>query len=286
MILLKSIFIIAFLIVPINVYSEEEKKSISEVSTLSNTIDKVWDDKITPLTAVVGKQWASLLSSAEINTNELGKAVKETWSKAVEESQVDDEISNASATISRFIMSEVDDTKQTASNSSKLINDGKLLNGLWYLSTHIIKNTDNNLAIAVQESKLINTLAKITATSYAGPQGAAAYASWYAYKETKNPETALKVGIMSGVNNAGFSPISDPVSISQLLKNNIITGVMAGLSAAVGGGDANSVKEAFLKVTETGLVNDLSVVNAAKDPVIEKSMETKKIEIIQKITTF
>ncbi len=286
MTLLKSIFIITLLLISTNVYAEEEKKSISKVSTLSNTLDKIWDDKITPLTAVVGEQWASLLTSTEINKNELGEAVKETWSKAVKDSQVGNEISNATASITHFIISEVNDTKQTASNSSKLMNNGKLLNGLWYLSTDMIKNTDNNLATAVQESELINTLAKITATSYAGPQGAAAYASWYSYKETKNPETALKVGIMSGVSNAGFSPISDPVSISQLLKNNIITGVMAGLSAAVSGGDANSVKEAFLKVTETGFIKDLSIPNLPKNVVIEKPKETKKIEVIQKITTF
>ena len=286
MTLLKSIFIITLLLISINVYAEEEKKIISKVSTLSNTLDKVWDDKITPLTAVVGEQWASLLTSTEINKNELGTAVKETWNKAVKDSQVGNEISNATASITRFIINEVDDTKQTASNSTKLMNDGKLLNGLWYLSTDMIKNTDNNLATAVQESELINTLAKITATSYAGPQGAAAYASWYSYKETKNPETALKVGIMSGVSNAGFSPISDPVSISQLLKNNIITGVMAGLSAAVSGGDANSVKEAFLKVTETGFIKDLSIPNLPKNVVIEKPKETKKTEVIQKITTF
>ncbi len=286
MTLLKSIFIITLLLISTNVYAEEEKKSISKVSTLSNTLDKIWDDKITPLTAVVGEQWASLLTSTEINKNELGEAVKETWSKAVKDSQVGNEISNATASITHFIISEVNDTKQTASNSSKLMNNGKLLNGLWYLSTDMIKNTDNNLATAVQESELINTLAKITATSYAGPQGAAAYASWYSYKETKNPETALKVGIMSGVSNAGFSPISDPVSISQLLKNNIITGVMAGLSAAVSGGDANSVKEAFLKVTETGFIKDLSIPNLPKNAVIEKPKETKKTEVIQKITTF
>ena len=286
MTLLKSIFIITLLLISTNVYAEEEKKSISKVSTLSNTLDKIWDDKITPLTAVVGEQWASLLTSTEINKNELGEAVKETWSKAVKDSQVGNEISNATASITHFIISEVNDTKQTASNSSKLMNNGKLLNGLWYLSTDMIKNTDNNLATAVQESELINTLAKITATSYAGPQGAAAYASWYSYKETKNPETALKVGIMSGVSNAGFSPISDPVSISQLLKNNIITGVMAGLSAAVGGGDANGVKEAFLKVTETGFIKDLSIPNLPKNAVIEKPKETKKTEVIQKITTF
>ncbi len=121
MALLKSVFIMTFLIISLNVYSEEGKKSISDVSTLSNTVDKVWDNKITPLTAIVGKQWASLLSSTEINTNELGTAVKETWSKAVEKSQVGNKISNATTSISRFIISEVDDTKQTASNSAKLM---------------------------------------------------------------------------------------------------------------------------------------------------------------------
>jgi len=235
----------------------------------------------------VGEQWASLLTSTSINSEELGEAVKDTWAKVLKISQTDNEIGNASSAISHFIISEVDDTKKTALNSKKLINEGELINGLWYLSTHLIKNTDDNLGKAVQESELINNLAKITAITYGGSQGAAAYASWYAYKETKDPEMALKVGIMSGASNAGFSAISsDPTSISQRVKDNIITGVMAGLSAAVGGGDAKMVKDAFLQGTEIGLSDELSVLNLKKEKDKDNSKEAKKMEPTLKITNF
>lgn len=269
---IKSLIIITLLILPITAYADIEKEAISGVQRLKDTVDKAWDENITTLTNVVGEKWASLMMSTAVDSEVLEKALKETWSKALEGSMLGEELSHASSTISRFITDEVNDTKQTASDSKTLINEGKLVDGLWYLSSNLIKNTDDNLGKVVQESELMNTVGKITATAYGGPQGAAAYASWYAYKETNDPEMALKVGIMSGTNNAAFSGI-DEDSITQLLKNNIITGVMAGLSVAISGGNEDTIKNTFLKTTETGLVQGLPIINPTS---LEKNNQEDK----------
>ncbi|MCK5813522.1 MAG: hypothetical protein KAH03_04655 [Cocleimonas sp.] len=269
---IKSLIIITLLILPITAYADIEKEAISGVQRLKDTVDKAWDENITTLTNVVGEKWASLMMSTAVDSEVLEKALKETWSKALEGSMLGEELSHASSTISRFITDEVNDTKQTASDSKTLINEGKLVDGLWYLSSNLIKNTDDNLGKVVQESELMNTVGKITATAYGGPQGAAAYASWYAYKETNDPEMALKVGIMSGTNNAAFSGI-DEDSITQLLKNNIITGVMAGLSVAISGGNEDTIKNTFLKTTATGLVQGLPIINPTS---LEKNNQEDK----------
>jgi hypothetical protein len=238
----------------------EKPKNIFRTQYLKDAVDETWSNNITPLKKVVGEKWASLMTSSTVDSEVLGKAFKETWIKALEGSKTGEDINSTGLAISRFITDQVDDTQQITSDSAQLISKGDLVDGLWYLSLNLIKKTDDNLGKLVQESELINTIGKITATSYGGTQGAAAYASWYAYKETKDPEMALKIGIMSGTNNVAFN-IIDQKSIPQLLKNNIITGIMAGLSIAIGSGDEEAIKNAFLKTTETALADDLVIIN-------------------------
>ncbi len=286
MIFIKSLIIISFLFLSSSVYSDNKNNTTDDVKDLNKQIEQVWEKNVTPLTKVVGKQWASLLTSTQVESDKLGNAVKETWNNALNGSDAGKEIKQAGSALSHFILQEVDDTKQTATASKRLVDEGELLNGIWYLSVNLIKETDDNLAEAVQESELINILGKITATTYGGPQGAAAYASWYAYKKTKDPEVALKVGIMSGANNAGFSAVNEPSSITQLLKDNIITGVMAGLNAAISGGNDKRVKDVFLKNAKIGLAHDLPVINSKKNISEQNKKEESKIKQSSQITNF
>jgi hypothetical protein len=237
--------------------SESEQGSTPLMERFKYAVDTSWENKITPLTKVAGEKWASLMTSTSIDTETLQHAIKETWNNTLKDSYAGKEMSSAGSAISNFLRSEITDTTHSASQSAQLFKQGKMVDGLWYLSTHIITDTNDNLATAVQQSELINTLGKITATSYAGPQGAAAYASWYTYKETNDPAMALKVGIASGSTNAGLS-ITNENSASELLKNRIISGVMAGLTAAVGGEDEKTIKEAFLKTSTVNLIEKQS----------------------------
>ncbi|MCK5917760.1 MAG: hypothetical protein KAG34_05015 [Cocleimonas sp.] len=239
-------------IIPINVYPDEDKETSTKITNVQNIMDTSWNKKLTLLTHVAGEKWAELMISTTVNSEKLKEAIFETWNEVLKNTNTEKEVNDAGSAISNFINHEVNDMTKSVSHSATLIGNGEWVDGIWYLSTRLLKDTDANLAKAVQESELLNTLGKITATGYGGPQGAAAYASWYAFKETNNPEVALKMGIMSGANNAGFSPI-DPESLSQQLKNNIITGVMAGLSAAVAGEDEKNIKDAFLNSTILGL---------------------------------
>lgn len=248
-----NIFISLFiLILPINAYSDDHKENNKKINSIKSTMDTSWNKQLKSLTDVTSEKWAALMTSTTVQSDQLKKAIAETWNEVVKETSAGKEMSNAGLAISHFINQEIKDASQSTAYSAALIEDGKWIDGIWYLSTHLLKDTDDNLANVVQESELLHTLGKITATSYGGPQGAAAYASWYTFKETKNPEIALKVGLMSGASKAGLSPIK-PESLSQLLKNNIIIGVMAGISAAVAGEDEESIKDAFLNSTLLGL---------------------------------
>lgn len=258
------LYIVLFLVIfPISVYPDDDKEINTGISSVKSIIDTSWEKKLKPLADVAGEKWASLMTSTTVNSEKLKEAISETWSMVLKDTKAGKEVSDVSAAISNFISNEISDTAESASHSAKLIEDDKLVDGIWYLSTHLAIDTNDNLAKAVQESELLNTLGKITATSYGGPQGAAAYASWYAFKETNNPEIALKMGIMSGASNAGFSPIESE-SLSQSLKKNIISGVMAGLSAAVAGEDEKSIKDVFLNSTLLGLKQSNSTNSADK----------------------
>jgi len=269
------------LIIPINAYPDRDKESSIGINRIKSTIDASWNKKLKPLADVAGVKWATLMTSTTIKSDKLKEAVSETWNEVLKETEAGKEISDAGSAISNFIKHEVNDTTKSGSHSATLIENGKWIDGIWYLSTRLLEDTDDNLAIAVQESELLNIVGKITAASYGGPQGAAAYASWYAFKETNNPEIALKMGIMSGASNAGFSPIDvDTDSISQLLKNNIISGVMAGLSAAVAGEDEKSIKDAFLNSTLLGLKESNSTNNNAKKTEAKQESVTRlKLDI-------
>lgn len=255
--------VLCLVIFPINVYPDDDKEINTGISSVKSIIDTSWEKKLKPLADVAGEKWASLMTSTTVNSEKLKEAMSETWSMVLKDTKAGKEVSDVSAAISNFISNEISDTAESASHSAKLIEDDKLVDGIWYLSMHLAIDTNDNLAKAVQESELLNTLGKITATSYGGPQGAAAYASWYAFKETNNPEIALKMGIMSGASNAGFSPIESE-SLSQSLKKNIISGVMAGLSAAVAGEDEKSIKDVFLNSTLLGLKQSNSTNSADK----------------------
>lgn len=272
-------------IIPCNAYSENEKEESTPavISSFKQAVDTSWSEKLTPLAHVVGEKWAFIMTHTTPHTNLLKDAVKETWSKALNDSQAGKDITDAQSAISTFITKEVSDTKTSASHSMRLIENGKLIDGIWFLSTQLLKDTDNNLANAVQKSDLIHTLGKVTATHYGGSQGAAAYASWYAYKETKNPETALKVGILSGSSIAGFNPINQQ-SMSEKLRNKILSGVMAGLNAAVMGGDENVIKDVFLNAgfideTETRKENSIEKILPSLQKIPAKENELAELPI-------
>jgi hypothetical protein len=272
--LIKLLFIISYLVLVNTVSANDNEGTSFSLSPLKNLVSSSWDSNVKPLVKVAGKTWASLITSATIDSDQFTTALKNTWSKAkaLEDSGASKEISGAGSAINNFITREIDATNKSTTESKKLLDEGRLVDSIWYLSTHFIKDTDDNLAKAVQESELINTIGKITATSYGGPPGAAAYASWYAYKETKDPELALRVGIMSGTNNAGFGLMNQ--DISTRVKNKILSGVMAGLTAAINGEDQQDIKNVFLNSSLMRLTqSNQTPLSSTKDTEIKQHLK-------------
>jgi hypothetical protein len=171
----------------ISSYPDNDKETSTGINNVKSIIDTSWNKNIKPLTNIAEKKWTSLLTSTTTNSKKLKKAVSGTWNKVLGDTQAGNEISDAGSAISSFIIHEINDTTESTTHSAKLIENGKLVDGIWYLSTRLIKDADTNLANAVQESELLNTLGRITATSYGGSQGAAVYASWYALKQANKP---------------------------------------------------------------------------------------------------
>jgi hypothetical protein len=285
MMLIKSFLIINYLMLANIAVANDKEETNFGLTPLKNAVSSSWDSNVKPLVEVAGETWASLITSATIDPDQFTTAIKETWSKTLQDSAAGEEISGAGSAINNFITREIDTTSESATESKKLLDDGKFVDSIWYLSTHFIKNTDDNLAKAVQESELINTIGKITATSYGGPPGAAAYASWYAYKETKDPELALRMGIMSGTSNAGFGLINQ--DISTQVKNKILSGVMAGLTAAISGEDEQNIKNAFLNSSLMSLTppNQTPTTSKIDTHKTDEKIENKQDEIAKPIAS-
>lgn len=103
-------------------------------------------------------------------------------------------LDRARLAIQRFAYREVQGVGDTLTDAERRVRQGKFADAIWHLTTDPLKHTEQNAERMTQESGIIRTIGQVAATAYGGPGGAAAYASWYTYATTKNPELALRVG--------------------------------------------------------------------------------------------
>jgi hypothetical protein len=141
------------------------------------------------------------------------------------------------------------DRFKTYSDAERRVIEGKILDANWHLMVDPLKAEEKNSALATQESVIIEAIGQTAATSYFGPYGAAAYASWLTYRKTGDAELALKIGILTGSTAGVLDGLTElPTDPEKLLALRAVTaGAIGGLAVAAAGGDSDDVRNAFLR---------------------------------------
>lgn len=155
----------------------------------------------------------------------------------------------AATAIKRYQERELEGKIKAANNAARRANEGKFLDAAWHTSTEPMQATEENYFKATQESSLINAAGQAAATTYGGPGGAAAYAAWYTYRTTGDPEMAIRAGVVAAITSQGGSAVTDLPSgtTTEIIKKTAVAGAVGGLAVAAAGGDEQAVTEAFLR---------------------------------------
>jgi hypothetical protein len=164
----------------------------------------------------------------------------------------------AGRAIGRYAERQLRGWGDTLSDAERRVREGKIVDAIWHASIDPLKHTEENAAKAAQESSILRTVGQVAATVYGGPGGAAAFAAWYAYRQTGDVELALKIGIITGATSAGFSAVGQLPSdtAGQIAQKAIATGAIGGMAVAAAGGDEEAIREGFLRAGGMVLVQE------------------------------
>jgi hypothetical protein len=96
---------------------------------------------------------------------------------------------------------------------------------------------------------------QIAASAYGGFGGAAAYAAWLTYNETKDVGLALRVGAITGAAAYATGEVAKipnttaqgAVDAGAIAEKTIMAGAIGGVAVAAAGGDKQALQEGFLK---------------------------------------
>ena len=196
-----------------------------------------------------------------------GAATKAGSDTANEVIRAPKNLDRARLTLQRFGEREVQGVGQTLSDAEKRVRQGKFADAIWHLTIDPLKHTEGNAARMVQENSILRTIGQVAATAYGGAGGAAAYASWYTYRTTNNPELALRVGMITGATCAAMDQVGkmpngpiDPATHHEIFsptavtKKTLVAGSIGGLAVAASGGDEKALRDGFLYSGGTILV--------------------------------
>jgi hypothetical protein len=158
-------------------------------------------------------------------------------------------INHLSIATGHFLESQVQGIGDTLSDADKRIREGKFVDAIWHVATDPLRHAEAGAAAAVAESKLLNYIAAAGASVYGGPAGAAAYAAWFAYRQTGDLELALKAGVIAWATAQGAAmvnglPTSPP---DALARKTVASAALGGAAVAASGGDDEDVLKGFLQ---------------------------------------
>jgi len=201
--------------------------------------------------------------SLSIDKVECGGDVCKTLEKAAKDTVAETNrglknLGDAGKAIEHFVENQIHGIGQSLSDAEKRIREGKVVDAFWHFATDPAKHVERDAAEAAAESNILRTVGAVAASAYGGPGGAAAYAAWLTYKQTGNPELALKVGLIAGATSSGFSSVASMPSdtAGQVAKKALLAGAIGGTAVAAAGGDKQAVWEGFLRSGGMMLVQD------------------------------
>ena len=188
-------------------------------------------------------------------------------------------LGDAGKAIERFVENEIHGIGDTISDAEKRVREGKVVDAFGHFATDPAKHVEKNAAEAATESNILRTVGAVAASAYGGPGGAAAYAAWLTYRQTGNPELALKVGLIAGATSAGFNSVANMPSdtAGQVGKKALLAGAIGGIAVAAAGGDKQAVWEGFLRSGGMMLVQD-GYRRVTDHPLDDKAMQSSKGE--------
>ncbi len=187
--------------------------------------------------------------TAEKAAQDTGKTIE----KAVQDT------GKAGETVYKFGVRQIEGIGDSVRDADKRLREGKIVDAIWHFTTDPLRHTEENAAKAAQESELVRVAGQIAASAYGGPGGAAAYAAWLTYSQTKDVGLALRVGAITGAaayatGAVGKVPNADAGVIAE---KTIMAGAIGGVAVAAAGGDRQAIQEGFLKAGGAVLVQSI-----------------------------
>jgi hypothetical protein len=165
----------------------------------------------------------------------------------------------AGETVYKFGVREIEGIGASVKDADKRLKEGKVVDALWHLTTDQPKHTEENAAKAAQESDLVRVAGQIAASAYGGPGGAAAYAAWLTYNQTKDVGLALRVGLITGAAAYASGAVGNIPNNGGgvIVEKTLMAGAIGGVAVAAAGGDKQAIQEGFLKAGGAVLVQSV-----------------------------
>jgi hypothetical protein len=168
-------------------------------------------------------------------------------------------------TVYKFGVREIEAIGASVRDADKRLKEGKFVDAIWHLTTDQLKHAEKNAGKAAQESDLVRVAGQIAASAYGGPGGAAAYAAWLTYNQTRDVGLALRVGAITGaaayatgaVNKVPNVDAAGHVNAAAIAEKTIMGGAIGGVAVAAAGGDKQAIQEGFLKAGGAVLVQSV-----------------------------
>lgn len=229
--------------------------------------------KVTEVAKGVTKVVVYLSDAAENARKETELALKKTeklTSDAIKEA------TGVAKTLKRYEERQLGGYGDTLSSLERRVKDGKLMDAVWHGAVDPLRGTSKNAAISTQENKYVAIAGAIAASTYGGPAGAAAYASWSTYEATKDPALAMKVGLISGVCTSLNSGVAEMPAVTKtdIALKACAVAANKGVEVATRGGSSDEVKKAMFEsmLTSAATATSTSVASLKEsDKLTEKA---------------
>jgi hypothetical protein len=206
-------------------------------------------------TAVV-KVTGNVLTESAVAVDNVARTEDKARSDvAAELKRAEKNVGEAIQALKQFAENEVKGMGDTLSDAERRFRQGKVADAFWHAAIDPYRHREANIFKAASESSLINTVGQVAASAYGGPQGAAAYSAWFTYRQTKDFNLALKVGLITGATNAGFGVVQT-IPSDELFKKTVLAATIGGIGVAASGGDDQQVLEGFLRSGGMVLIQD------------------------------
>lgn len=209
------------------------------VRDVAKTIHKAFDDTLRTVN-VAGKDVERNLNRAGIDLE------RETQRFGLE-------TESAGRAIAKAVESNVTGRLTEYDRAIQRTRQGKFIDAMWHAALSPVVVAEASASDAILESSYLRAIGQVAATTYGGPEGAAAYSAWLTFKETGDPSLALRVGIITGASawaNVRASGISD------VGRRAVVTAAVGGTVVAAAGGNQEAVKTAFLQAGAMVVVQD------------------------------